>query len=172
MPVPLYFMKTNKVATYGLLVALAFILSYVETLIPVPVPVPGVKLGLANLVVVTALYTMGDREAFSLSVVRIILVAMTFGNLSTMLFSMAGGILSCIAMIFVKRTDRFGLPGVSLTGGIMHNVGQILVAMFIVHNVRMIYYLPFLLISGVVTGIAIGVVAGLIIRHLSAYRHQ
>lgn len=161
-------MKTGKVALYGLLVALAFILSYVETLIPVPVPVPGVKIGLANLVVVTALYTMGDKEAFILSVVRIILVAMTFGNLSTMLFSIAGGILSVTAMIFVKRTGVFSLTGVSLVGGIMHNVGQILVAMFIVHNVRMIYYLPFLLVSGVVTGALIGILAGLIIKQVKA----
>lgn len=161
-------MKTGKVALYGLLVALAFILSYVETLIPVPVPVPGVKIGLANLVVVTALYTMGDKEAFILSVVRIILVAMTFGNLSTMLFSIAGGILSVAAMIIVKRTGVFSLTGVSLVGGIMHNVGQILVAMFIVHNVRMIYYLPFLLVSGVVTGALIGILAGLITKQVKA----
>lgn len=161
-------MKTGKVALYGLLVALAFILSYVETLIPVPVPVPGVKIGLANLVVVTALYTMGDKEAFILSVVRIILVAMTFGNLSTMLFSIAGGILSVAAMIIVKRTGVFSLTGVSLVGGIMHNVGQVLVAMFIVHNVRMIYYLPFLLVSGVVTGALIGILAGLITKQVKA----
>lgn len=159
-------MKTLKIATYGMLVALAFIFSYIESLIPVPVPIPGVKLGLANLVVVTALYTLGAKAAFILSIVRILLVAMTFGNMSTLLFSIAGAILSCIVMILLHKSGKFSLIGVSLAGGIMHNVGQILVAMFVVHNVRMIYYLPFLLISGVVTGIAIGIVAGLIVRHL------
>lgn len=149
-----------------MLVALAFIFSYIESLIPVPVPIPGVKLGLANLVVVTALYTLGAKAAFILSIVRILLVAMTFGNMSTLLFSIAGAILSCIVMILLHKSGKFSLIGVSLAGGIMHNVGQILVAMFVVHNVRMIYYLPFLLISGVVTGIAIGIVAGLIVRHL------
>jgi heptaprenyl diphosphate synthase len=162
-------MKSKKMAIYGLLVALAFILSYIESLFPVPVPIPGIKLGLANLVVLTALYSMGVKEAFVLSVIRIFLVGFTFGNPSTMLFSLAGGLLSWFLMSLFKYSRLFSLAGVSIIGGISHNIGQIVMAMFIVENINIIYYLPFLLISGVATGMIIGILGAMIVKRMKKF---
>ncbi|MDF2538174.1 MAG: putative rane protein [Herbinix sp.] len=160
-------MKTKKIATYGLLVALAFILSYVETLVTIPFPpVPGMKLGLANLVVLAALYTMGGKESLVLSVLRIVLVGFTFGHPSTMLFSIAGGLLSWILMLLFMKTKWFSLVGVSIVGGISHNIGQILVAIYIVDNINIAYYLPYLLITGAVTGTLIGILGAMIVKRI------
>lgn len=159
-------MKSKKVAIYGLLVALAFILSYIESLFPLPVPIPGIKLGLANLVVLTALYTMGVKEAFVLSIIRIILVAFTFGGPSKMIFSLAGGLLSWFLMSLLKNRKTFSQVGVSIVGGISHNIGQIIAAMIIVENVNIIYYLPVLLVFGVFTGAMVGILGGLIIKRI------
>jgi len=158
-------MKSKKTALYGLLVALAFILSYIETLIPFPV-MPGIKIGLANLVVITALYGMGSKEAFVLSLIRIILVGFTFGNLSTMLYSLAGGLLSWLVMVLSKKRKWFSMVGVSVLGGVSHNIGQIIVAILTVNNVYIITYLPILLITGVVTGAFIGLLAALILKRI------
>jgi heptaprenyl diphosphate synthase len=162
-------MKTKKMAVYGLLVALAFILSYIESLFPIPVPIPGIKLGLANLVVLTALYNMGVKEAFVLSVIRIVLVGFTFGNPSTLIFSLAGGLLSWLMMVAFKKSKLFSVIGVSIIGGISHNIGQIVVSIFVVDNINIIYYLPFLLISGVITGVCIGILGAVIIKRLKKY---
>ncbi|MDF2486314.1 MAG: putative rane protein, partial [Herbinix sp.] len=124
-------MKSQKVATYGLFVALAFILSYIESLFPLSIAIPGIKLGLANLVVITALYKMGVKEAFVLSVIRIILVGFTFGNPSMMMFSLAGGLLSWLLMVIFQKTKLFGMIGVSIIGGIAHNIGQIVVSILV-----------------------------------------
>lgn len=159
-------MSSKKISTYGLLIALAFILSYIEAIFPIPVPIPGIKLGLANLVVVVALYTMGIREAFVLSAVRIILVGFTFGNLSTMLFSLAGGLLSWLLMSVLKHSNLFSQIGISIAGGVSHNVGQIITAVFITENVNIIYYLPFLLVSGVISGAVIGIVGAILIKRI------
>jgi heptaprenyl diphosphate synthase len=159
-------MKTKKIATYGLLVALAFILSYIEFMIPLPIPIPGIKLGLANLVVITALYSMGEKEALSLSILRIILVGFTFGSISMMFFSLAGGLFSWLMMTIFKKSKIFGFVGVSVIGGIFHNVGQIITAIFVVENINIIYYLPFLLISGIVTGTIIGILGAMIVKRL------
>lgn len=159
-------MKTRNVATYGMLIALAFILSYIESIIPIPVPIPGIKIGLANLVVITALFTMGPKQAFVLSMIRIVLVGFTFGNLSTMMFSFAGGMLSWLLMVAAKRWKRFSMTGVSILGGIGHNTGQILVAMWVINSSVLLYYLPFLIISGLITGAVIGIVGALITTNI------
>ncbi|WP_342758999.1 Gx transporter family protein [Kineothrix sedimenti] len=159
-------MKTRNVATYGMLIALAFILSYIESIIPIPVPIPGIKIGLANLVVITALFTMGPKQAFVLSMIRIVLVGFTFGNLSTMMFSFAGGMLSWLLMVAAKRWKRFSMTGVSILGGIGHNIGQILVAMWVINSSVLLYYLPFLIISGLITGAVIGIVGALITANI------
>ncbi len=159
-------MKSKKVATYGLLVALAFILSYIESLFPLAIAIPGIKLGLANLVVITALYKMGVKEAFVLSIIRIILVGFTFGNASTMMFSLVGGLLSWLLMVIFQKLKIFSMIGVSIIGGIAHNIGQIVVAMFVVHSIDMIYYLPFLLLFGVIMGALIGILGTIIIKSL------
>lgn len=158
--------KTIKIATYGLLIALAFILSYIETLIPLNFTIPGMKLGLANLVVIIALYGMGGKEAFTLSMLRIVLVSLSFGNLSSMAFSIAGGFLSYLAMVLFKKFKLFSMTGVSIIGGVTHNIGQIVVAIFVVENINIIYHLPILLISGAVTGTLIGIVGALILNRI------
>jgi heptaprenyl diphosphate synthase len=159
-------MTSKKIATYGLLVALAFILSYIESLFPVFIAIPGIKLGLANLVVITAIYKMGVKEAFVLSIIRIVLVGFTFGNPSTMMFSLVGGLLSWLLMVIFQKTNLFSTIGVSIIGGIAHNIGQILVAILVVENIDIIYYLPVLLIFGVIMGALIGILATIIIKRL------
>ncbi len=159
-------MKSKKVAIYGLLIALAFVLSYIESLIPLPIPIYGIKLGLANIVVLVSLYLLGVRQAFALSLVRIILVGFTFGNLSTMMYSVAGGLLSWAMMTIIKKCKLFSMVGVSVIGGVSHNIGQIIVAIFVVDNLYIIYYLPFIIISGVISGILIGILGALCLKRL------
>ena len=159
-------MKTKKIANYGLLVALAFILSYIERFIPIPFFVPGMKLGLANLVVLVALYNMGSIEALVLALIRIVLVGFTFGNPFSMMYSLAGGLLSYVLMIATKKSKLFSMVGVSIIGGLSHNIGQIILAILIVENLNLIYYLPFLLVSGLVTGTIIGILGSIIIKRL------
>jgi len=162
-------MKSKKIALYGLFIALAFIFSYIESLIPIPFPVPGIKLGLANLVVVVAMYGIGMKESFVLSMVRILLVGFTFRDPSTLLFSFAGGIFSWLMMAVFKKLRLFSMVGVSIIGGIAHNIGQIIVAVIYVSNTGIIYYLPFLMISGLVSGTLIGILAALVLKRLYKY---
>lgn len=159
-------MKSKKIATYGMLVALAFILSYIESIIPLPIPVPGIKIGLANLVVITALYLMGPGDALILSLLRVVLVGFTFGNMSTMMFSLAGGLLSWLVMVLAKRSKVFSMTGVSILGGISHNLGQILVAIVVLNTATLVYYLPFLILSGLVTGTVIGILGAIITKRV------
>lgn len=149
-----------------MLVALAMIFSYVETLIPFNFGVPGMKLGLANLAVVMALYLMGAGQAFMISLLRILLISITFGNMSAMMYSLAGGMLSFGAMALLAGRKGFSVVGVSVLGGAMHNVGQLLAAALVVENFQVIYYLPPLLAGGVVTGLLIGLAAGRILPPL------
>lgn len=152
--------KARRVALYGMLTALAFILSYVESLVPVTLGIPGVKLGLANLVVVIALYTLDLKGAFVISVVRIVLSGLTFGGLFSMLYSLAGGLFSFAVMAILSRKKLFGTVGVSVCGGVAHNIGQLLVAMAVLETESVWYYFPVLLISGSVAGVLIGLLGG------------
>lgn len=158
--------KTKRISNYGLLIALAFIFSYLESLIPVSGPVPGIKLGLANVVVMITLYKLGAKEAFAMAIVRVILVGLTFSNVSMMMYSLAGSLLSCITMILLKRTKKFSMVGVSVLGGVMHNVGQIIMAIIVLGTIQLYYYLPVLIISGIVAGVLIGILGTQIIKHL------
>ena len=139
--------------------ALALVCSYVESLIPFYFGVPGVKLGLTNIVVVLMLYCIGTREALAVSVGRILLAGFLFGNLFSILYSLAGGLLSFLVMWLIKHTGKFGVLPVSVSGGLFHNIGQICVAALVVENYNIFYYLPLLLIAGAVTGFLIGVAA-------------
>lgn len=162
----------KKTALTGMLVALAFVLSYIETLIPINLGIPGAKLGLANLVVMVALYTLGTKEAFALSMVRILLTGFTFSSMAAMLYSFAGGILSFVVMALVKKTKLFSATGVSVLGGIAHNAGQIFVAMWVLDTATLIYYLPVLAITGIVSGTVIGLLAVLVIRRVSGIARE
>ena len=155
-------MKTKKVAFLGLSIALAMILSFVESQIPALVAVPGVKVGLPNLVMVFLLYKVGWKETVIVSLIRILLVSMLFGNVQTMWFSLAGAVLSLGVMILMKKFTSFSHASISVVGGIFHNVGQILVACFITKTPQITYYLPILIISGSAAGILVGLAAGML----------
>lgn len=156
----------SKVAYYGVFTALALIFSYVETLIPVNFGIPGAKLGLANLVVVIVLYKTRWQEALLLSVTRIVLSGFIFGNLFGILYSLAGGLLSFAVMAGLKRRDSFSVIGVSMAGGVTHNVGQLVVAMIVVNTYQAGYYLPVLMMVGLATGALIGVISREVLRRL------
>lgn len=157
--------KTYRIALYGLCIALAFILSYLESLIPIQM-IPGMKIGLTNLVVLIAFYYLDARAAFVINLVRILLVAFTFGNLQSLCYSAAGGMLAYLVMLLLKRTRHFAMVTVSVAGGVFHNVGQILVAMWMVETTSVIWYLSVLIISGVVSGIVVGVLGGMVLEKL------
>ena len=159
-------METKKIARMGMLVAVAFVLSWLEAMLPLQVGIPGVKLGLSNIVVMLCLYSCSVKESLGIALLRIVLVGFTFGSLSTMLYSMAGGMLSFVIMVLLKRTDKFSVYGVSVAGGVCHNIGQILVALAVLHTSKLIYYLPVLMLSGCVAGVLIGFVAGALIKRL------
>ncbi len=158
-------MKT-KVAYFGVFTALALIFSYVESLIPIHFGIPGVKLGLANLVVVIALYRMSLKEAYLLSIVRIVLAGFMFGNLFSILYSLAGAVFSLTVMSMLKKTDKFSVFGVSMAGGVFHNVGQLIMAMIVLKSLSIGFYFPVLLISGMITGFLIGFVANEMMKRL------
>lgn len=162
----------KRVAGLGMLVALAFVFSYIEFLIPINLGIPGVKLGLANLVVVIALYHLGARDAFMLSLVRVILVSLTFGNMASFMYSAVGALLSFLVMWGLMSLQKFSSIGVSVMGGVFHNVGQILVAMLLLETAQLIYYLPVLIVSGLVSGALIGLLGGIIVKRIKNIKYS
>ena len=156
----------GKEAYFGVFTALALIFSYVETLIPVNFGIQGVKLGLANLVIVIALYKMKLSDAFLLSVVRVVLSGFIFGNYFSILYSLSGGVLSLAVMALLKRAGGFSVIGISIAGGIAHNIGQLIVAMLVVETFRVAYYLPVLLLAGMLAGSVIGIAANEMLKRL------
>ena len=152
-------LRTRRLATSAMFATLALIFTYVEVLIPFSIGIPGVKLGLANLVIIIALYELGLRYAFSINMLRIILSGLLFSGLFAMFYSMAGGIVSLLIMAALKKTGKFSMIGVSMAGGVAHNFGQLLVATFLVSNIRMFLYFPVLVFSGIAAGIGIGIIA-------------
>ena len=157
---------SKKVARMGVFIALAMIFSYIEVLIPFNFGIPGVKLGIANIVTVTSLYIFSTGEAFGISVIRIVLMGILFGNGMSLLYSLAGGLLSFLAMWIGKKINWFSVMGVSVAGGVFHNVGQILAVMLVMKNTMFVAYLPVLFVAGVVTGYLIGLLANKIIELL------
>lgn len=162
----------KKAAYLGLLGALAIILGYVETLFPLFVWAPGVKLGLANLAVVFVLEIYSWREAAVVSFVRILVIGFLFGSLFGIAYSLAGAALSLLVMTLCRRIPGFSVIGVSVAGGVSHNLGQLLVAMAIVENFSLMYYLPVLLVSGTVTGFLIGAVSRQVLHRIGAVFHS
>lgn len=156
----------NRVAYFGMFTALALIFSYIETLIPISAGIPGVKLGLANLVIVIALYKIPVKEVYLLSVVRVLLSGVLFGNYFSILYSLAGGLLSLTVMALIKRREDFSVMGVSVAGGVFHNIGQLIVAMAVVETFSISYYIPVLLVAGVITGLVIGLISDHMLKRL------
>ena len=159
----------KHIAYLGLLLTLALILSYVESLIPIFVSVPGVKLGLANLVVLICLYAYPSKYTFVISIMRVMLAGLLFGSMFSILYSLAGAFFSLIVMLFAKKILKMGVLGVSVLGGVFHNMGQLLVAIMVVSNYRIGYLFPYLLLSGIITGAVIGFIANAVIPYLKKH---
>lgn len=158
--------KSKKTAYCAMLTALAMIFSYIETLIPLSFGIPGIKIGLANLVVLTGLYFMPAGWVFTVLVLKVTLMSFLFGNLSMLIYSMAGGILSFLVMLAVKRAKGFSIIGVSIAGGVSHNIGQLAVAVLVVESMAPLSYLPVLMLAGTAAGMVIGMVAYRVREHI------
>lgn len=159
-------LSARSMTLAALMVTLAFIFSYVEALIPPPVALPGVKLGIANLVIVLVLYDLGSHYALGINILRVIAAGLLFSGTFGILYSTGGALFSMGVMVLLKKTGLFSIVGVSMAGGVFHNIGQLLVASLIVSNLRLFLYLPVLVFSGIATGIAIGFAAHAIRRAL------
>ncbi len=160
--------KTKRLVLLAMLTAVAMILSYVESLLP-SVGIPGVKMGLANIAVIFALFRFGWKEAAALSFVRVVLVSLLFGSVGAMLYSLAGAVLSLAVMALLRRIDRFSTVGISVAGGVAHNAGQILMAMLILQTKQLLGYLPVLAVSGIAGGVLTGLAAALLIRRIPEF---
>lgn len=160
--------KTKRLVLLAMLIAVAMILSYVESLLP-SVGIPGVKMGLANIAVIFALFRFGWKEAAALSLVRVVLVSLLFGSVGAMLYSLAGAVLSLAVMALLRRIDRFSTVGISVAGGVAHNAGQILMAMLILQTKQLLGYLPVLAVSGIAGGVLTGLAAALLIRRIPEF---
>lgn len=160
--------KTKRLVLLAMLTAVAMILSYVESLLP-SVGIPGVKMGLANIAVIFALFRFGWKEAAALSLVRVVLVSLLFGSVGAMLYSLAGAVLSLALMALLRRIDRFSTVGISVAGGVAHNAGQILMAMLILQTKQLLGYLPVLAVSGIAGGVLTGLAAALLIRRIPEF---
>ena len=161
--------RTQKIATLGLFLAFALVLSYVESLIPFAFAVPGMKLGLANCAIVMLLYKEGYKEAVLVNVLRVILAGFLFGNLYSILYSLAGALLSFVVMFLLWKMRKFSIMGVSIGGGVFHNIGQLIVAAVVLQTLNLAYYLPILLIAGIGTGFLNGLIAGKVLPYLPKY---
>lgn len=159
-------METRRIAQIGVLVSLAMVLSYLESMFPVFLAVPGIRIGLANIAIVFALYHLGFRAALGISVVRVVLSALLFGSVISMSYSLCGALISLAMMAILKRSGLFGTVAVSVVGGVSHNLGQIAVACLILQTKAIAYYIPVLILSGVVSGVVIGIVSAVVIARL------
>ncbi len=159
--------NTRRLAQIALVISFALILSFIESRIPAFVAIPGVKVGLANIAVIFMLYKFGIKEAITVSLIRVIIVSVLFGSFVSLLYSIAGAVLSFAVMLLLKYLTPLKEITVSVAGGIMHNVGQIIVASIMLETNVVVYYLPFLILSGTVAGIVVGVTAALLIKKIN-----
>ena len=157
-------MKSKNVAVLGVMTALAMILSSLESLVPLSFAVPGVKMGLPNIVIMFALYRLSFKEACAVSIIRVVLISILFGNTLSLAYSAAGTLVSLAVMVILKKSGRFSVTGVSVAGGVCHNAGQIAVAVLMLGTKEIAYYLPVLCVSGTVAGICIGIVSAILIE--------
>ena len=159
--------SARTVATLGLCTAIAMVLAWLESqLPPLAVAVPGIKLGLPNIAIIFILYRFGWKEAAAVSFVRIVAVSLLFGNVPTLLYSLAGGFLSLLGMVLLKKTNLLSTVGVSVAGGVLHNVGQILMAMLIMSTAGLGYYLIVLCVTGIVSGVFVGLCGSFAVKRI------
>ncbi|MBQ1520990.1 MAG: Gx transporter family protein [Clostridia bacterium] len=157
----------QKLTLIGVSIAAAMVLSYVETLIPVPFAVPGIKLGLANTVALFLLFRLDWKAAGLVSLIRVLLSGLLFGNAASLAYSAAGAALSLVVMALLKKTGAFSPVGISVSGAVAHNVGQILMAVVLLGTDQILWWLPALAVSGIVTGLAIGAAGAVLIKKIS-----
>jgi len=162
--------RTHAIALAAMMAALALIFSYIEAIIPFNFGIPGIKLGIANLVILTALYVLGMRYAFTINILRILVAGLLFNGFFGAMYSLAGGILSLLVMYALKKTGLFSTVGISMAGGVAHNLGQLITACLIMSNIRLMSYFAVLLFAGMISGILIGVVAHIIYQKLPHLR--
>ena len=163
--------NTKKLTLLAMMITFAIVLSYVESKIPAFVAIPGVKIGLANIVVIFVLYKLGIKEAIVISGVRVFIISMLFGNPISLIYSIAGAFLSLSVMFLLKKLTPLKEVAVSVVGGVMHNVGQIAVASVILDTNVVVYYLPFLILSGTIAGIAVGVAAAVLVKRINRFSY-
>lgn len=156
----------SKVALAAMMAALALIFSYIEAILPIQVGIPGIKLGIANLVILTSLYVLGFPYTLAINVIRILVAGLLFNGFFGAAYSLAGGLLSLFVMVLLKKTGLFSTIGISMAGGVAHNLGQLLVAALLVSNMKLFFYFPVLLFSGLISGVLIGIVTHLILTRL------
>lgn len=155
-----------QVALTAMMAALALIFSYIEAIIPFHAGIPGIKLGIANLVILTSLYVLDFRYTLSINIIRILAAGLLFNGFFGAAYSLAGGLLSLFLMAFLKKTGFFSVIGISMAGGVSHNLGQLLVAVLLVSNTKLFFYFPVLLFSGMISGILIGILTFLVLKRL------
>lgn len=159
--------ETRKIALLGVLTSVALVLSYLEAMLPpISTAVPGIKMGLPNIIIIFVLYKFGLKEAVTVSLIRVFIVALLFGNVMTLAYSVAGAVLSLALMTLFKKINLFSQIGVSIIGGISHNLGQILVAIFLFDTVQIGYYMIVLSITGTVAGVVIGLISSVLVKKL------
>lgn len=162
---------TKKLTVTALLIAAAMILSYIESMIP-SFAVPGVKIGLANIASVFALFSLGDKEAWGISFVRVLLSGILFGNIASIIYSLTGAVFSLVSMTVMKKTGIFSYAGVSVSGAVFHNAGQIIAAVIVMGTSAVVYYFPVMIVSGVISGIFIGLLSGILTERLKDYIYK
>ena len=159
--------RVRKMTLLALTVSFALILSFIESRVPAFVAIPGIKVGLANIAVIFTLYKLGLKEAITVSVIRVVIVSMLFGSPVSLMYSAAGALLSICSMVILKKLTQLTEIAVSVAGGVMHNVGQITMASILLDTNVVVYYLPFLILSGTVAGIAVGVASAILIKRIN-----
>lgn len=160
-------MNSKKIAFLGVMTSVALVLSYLEAVLPpIYAAVPGIKVGLANIVVILMLYKLSVKEAVCVSLLRVFIVALLFGNAMTLAYSLAGAVLSILVMALLKKSDLFSAVGVSIIGGVAHNLGQILVAVVLLNSTLIGYYMIILTITGTLAGVFVGLAGSVLIKRL------
>lgn len=157
-------MKTSKLTRLAMFLALGLVLSYLENLIPLNFSIPGVKVGLANMVTMFVLYCYGTKDSALILILRVLLSGFLFSGLSTILFGIVGGFFCILSMHFVKKSNYFSVMGVSMTGAVFHNIGQIIAAFIVMQNTNILYYIPYLCLTGLVSGLLIGYISAFLVK--------
>lgn len=157
--------KIKQIAMMAILIALSFVLSYVDSLIVLPFGIPGIKLGIANIAIIYTLYKIGAKEAIVVSILRLVLSSILFGSVLTFLYSLVGAVLSLSLMIILKKYTNLALITISISGAVLHNIGQIIVAVIVMATKEIVFYLPILIITGILSGIGFGILSVLTIKY-------